>query len=179
MSQSLKTSKGEFRIRIVVPQDATALRKLRLESLVNHPTAFSADLIRSEVEPAEAWAQRINDNAEENTGVISVAVDGNRLVGMTGLVLGKSPKTRHSGLIWGVYVKSEWRGLGIAGALLEACVNWGQTQGMTIVKLAVADNNTSAIRTYVRSGFKVYGVEPQALRYQGLFFDELLMARSI
>jgi RimJ/RimL family protein N-acetyltransferase len=36
----------------------------------------------------------------------------------------------------------------------------------------------AAIRCYNRCGFTVYGVEPQAIRHDGVMYDELLMARQ-
>jgi len=55
----------------------------------------------------------------------------------------------------------------------------GITQEVKIVKLAVVTTNTGAIRCYARCGFQVYGIEPQALCYDSVFYDELLMARTI
>jgi RimJ/RimL family protein N-acetyltransferase len=69
--------------------------------------------------------------------------------------------------------------LRLADGLVAACVNWARTLGVRIVKLAVVTTNTAAIRCYARCGFRVYGVEPQALYYDGVFHDELLMARTI
>jgi RimJ/RimL family protein N-acetyltransferase len=39
--------------------------------------------------------------------------------------------------------------------------------------------NTPAIRCYARCGFEVYGVEPQAIFYDNVFYDELLMAMKL
>jgi hypothetical protein len=46
------------------------------------------------------------------------------------------------------------------------------------VKLAVVTTNTPAVRCYARCGFAVYGIEPQAICYDGVFYDELLMAKQ-
>jgi ribosomal protein S18 acetylase RimI-like enzyme len=98
---------------------------------------------------------------------------------MTGLARGKWPKTQYSGTIWGVYVKTEWRGHSIAEGLLRDCIAWAQAQGLVIVKLGVVTANTPAIRCYAHCGFTVYGIEPKAICYEDVFYDELLMAKAI
>jgi RimJ/RimL family protein N-acetyltransferase len=45
--------------------------------------------------------------------------------------------------------------------------------------LAVVTTNAAAISCYARCGFKVYGTEPQALYYDSVMYDELLMARIL
>lgn len=166
-------------IRPAVSADAAPLRRLRLEALAGHPDFFAADYTFTESETDEAWAARIASYALENKGLICVAESAGNLVGMTGLGAGNWPKTRHSGVIWGVYVNPEWRGLHLAQGLIEECITWARLQGLTIVKLGVVTTNTPAIRCYTRIGFTVFGVEPQAIRHAGVNYDELLMAKVL
>lgn len=172
-----KTAKEMITLRAAVPDDAPLLRELRLEALVSAPTAFAADYGATAVETAEAWVQRIVDTAVDDKGVICVASVDDRLIGMAGLIRGNRPKTRHGGTIWGVYVQPEWRSHHVAEALLDACLAWAQAHEVTIVKLAVVTTNTPAIRCYDRCGFAVYGIEPKAIYYDGVYYDELLMAK--
>jgi ribosomal protein S18 acetylase RimI-like enzyme len=175
---TLAMPKGNLAIRLAVPEDGARLRVLRLEGLAGYPEAFAADCAMTAAEPAEVWAERIAQYVREDAGVICVAsTEGNELVGMAGLARGHWPKTRHSGTIWGVYVQAEWRGLQVADALLEACMAWAQAHGVAIVKLGVSTSNVPAIRCYARCGFMVYGIEPQVISYDGVYYDELLMAR--
>jgi len=179
MSSLLTTPKGPLTIRLAEVDDAARLRLLRLEALADAPIAFAADYDRTEAEPLSFWIQRINERAQGNQSVIYVAEAGEGLVGMTGLVRGHWQKTGHGGIIWGVYVQLAWRGLHIAEALIEGCIAWGKGLGMTVVKLGVMTGNAPAIRCYLRCGFSVYGVDPQAICYNGVTYDELLMARFI
>jgi len=50
---------------------------------------------------------------------------------------------------------------------------------MRFVKLGVAATNASALKSYLRLGFRVYGVEPQVIFYDGVYYDELLMVKEI
>jgi RimJ/RimL family protein N-acetyltransferase len=179
MPTLLSSSKGKLLIRPALPADAASLRALRLEALANHPEVFSADYALSAAESIDAWAERIAAYSREELGVICLASTENELIGMLGLVRGHWPKTRHSASIWGVYVKAGWRGLHVAEALVDECLDWARVHDLTVVKLAVITTNTSAIRCYARCGFSVYGIEPQAISYNGIFYDELLMSRPL
>ena len=179
MSAVLLTPKGEVTIRLALPQDADSLLELRLEALSMHPKAFAADVAMTAAEGADLWSERIADYAKAQSGAISIACAGDTLVGMAGIGRGHWPKTRHSGLIWGVYVSNEWRGLRLGDALLDQCIAWGQANGVVVVKLGVITTNTSAIRCYGRSGFTVYGIEPRVIFYNNIYYDEVLMAKLL
>lgn len=179
MTHPLTTPKGTLTIRPALPEDAAALRLLRIEGLADTPEAFAADLPAAQAETVERWAERIANNALENSGVICVAASADRLVGMTGLGRGHWPKTRHSAVIWGVYVSPEWRSAHLAETLIEECIAWGRAQEVEIAKLGVITTNLPAIRCYTRCGFSVYGLEPRAICCNGVYYDELLMSRKI
>jgi RimJ/RimL family protein N-acetyltransferase len=179
MSKPMATPKGVITIRPAAVHDAARLYDLRLEGLANHPEAFAADHDLTKAQGVEAWVDRIRQNQAGNEGVIIVAQAADQLIGMTGLYRGHWPKTQHSSLIWGVYVAATWRGYGIGQELLQACIGWGQAQGITIAKLGVATTNLAALRCYARAGFSVYGMEPQAIYYDGVFYDELLMGKAV
>jgi GNAT superfamily N-acetyltransferase len=98
---------------------------------------------------------------------------------MTGIMRGQSPKTKHSADIWGVYVHSEWRGLHIAEALIERCIEWAKSNDVNIVKLGVVIPNASAVHCYQRRGFTISATEPRGIFYDGQYFDGHLMYRDL
>ncbi|NLF03164.1 MAG: GNAT family N-acetyltransferase [Anaerolineales bacterium] len=171
---SLPTPRGAVTIRPATEADAPTYRDLRLEALHDCPEAFSSDYETYVAKPLSYWADRLK--ADQTVKLYFAAHEG-QLVGMCGIAGADSPKTRHSAYIVSVYVRPDWRGLHIAEALIDACLGWGRAHGITIVKLGVAVTNIAAIRCYARSGFHVYGIEPQALYHDSVFYDELLMAR--
>jgi RimJ/RimL family protein N-acetyltransferase len=158
-------------------EDAPAYRELRLEALRNHPDAFSADYAASEARPMSYWIDRLRPGEELNVPRMYFAVHGNELIGMCGIFVENSIKLRHSATIISMYVKAGWRGRHIGERLVTACLDWARPHGVGIAKLAVVTTNTAAIRCYARCGFRVYGIEPQALLHDGVYYDELLMAR--
>lgn len=167
-------------IRPARQSDRDNFRTLRLEALRSHPEAFSADYELNAGRPMSYWEERLTSlESKAEPGMIYFAEYEDRLIGMCGVHRDESPKTRHTGWIWGVYVADEWRGFRVAERLIEQCVGWAQAHGMTSVKLGVATNNASAIRCYLRCGFTVYGVEPQAIYVNEKMIDELLMVRAM
>jgi RimJ/RimL family protein N-acetyltransferase len=169
----------DFSIRTGVAADTAAYRELRLEALRNEPVAFSSDYETDRIMPEAHWTERLSASERGETEAIFLATHGSELLGMAGIVEGKSPKTRHLALIWGVYVRPAWRGRHIADALLLRCIEWAGQHASRRVRLAVSIANIPAIRAYRRLGFEVYGIEADAIHYQGQYVDELLMARRV
>ncbi len=177
-NRSITTARGTVAIRTAREEDAAAYRDLRLEALRNHPEAFSADYAENLAQPMSYWTERLAFNSTDSAHMIYFADHHEQLIGMCGISRTNSPKVQHSAMIFGVYVRPDWRGYRIAEELITACVDWARTRDVKIVKLGVATTNTPAIRCYARCGFHVYGIEPQALYVDGMFYDELLMARA-
>lgn len=176
MNKVLETPRGTISIREALPSDVSQYREFRLGALQDSPTAFSADYQVNLNHPMSFWEGRLSFDEH---GIIFFATHENNLIGMTGIRRGESPKTKHSAGIWGVYVRPEWRGLHIAEALIEICIAWAKPCQVNIVKLGVTTTNTSAVRCYERCGFTIYGNEPRALLYEGNYYDDYLMSRSL
>ena len=176
MKSSIPTSRGAVLIREAKPTDATRYRELRLNALLDSPTAFSADYQINLRHPVSFWESRLTS---DEYGIMFLAEHENALIGMTGVRKGESPKTKHGAYVWGVFVCPPWRGLHLAEALISTCADWARERDVVILKLGVMANNASAIRCYERCGFTIYGTEPRSLFYEGQYYDELLMYRSL
>jgi RimJ/RimL family protein N-acetyltransferase len=176
---TLTTQRGEVRIRPTSEGDAQAYRDLRLAALRAHPEAFGADYESLAARPIEHWQERMRAGAGGDHGITYVAEAHGELIGMTVLQRGELPKLRHWANIFGVYVQPAWRGTGIPDALIEACAAHASALGLRLLKLGVVTTNANAIRLYQRCGFRVYGVEPEAIHHVGVYYDELLMVRQV
>lgn len=177
--RDLITRLGTVTIRPGMEEGAPAYRELRLEALRNHPEAFASDYETALARPMAYWIKRLRLSDPDNEVMLYFAAHVGLLIGMGGITHTDSPKQKHSAYIVSMYVRPEWRGLGIAEELIDTCLEWGRGWGIQIVKLGVTTTNTPAIRCYERCGFQVYGTEPQAIYHDGVFYDELLMARAI
>ena len=147
-------TEGDVTIRPLDATDAEAYRALRLQALLQAPEARITPAPPSLVFGAFAKAE---------------------LVGVAGFLAGNSEKSRHRGTLWGVYLAPDWRGRGIARALVEA-VRAHAAQHVLVLQARAVTTNSVALRLYDRLGFKPYGIESKALRVDGTFFDEALLA---
>ncbi len=168
---------NEIIIRLTASTDVNSYRELRLEALKNHSTAFGADYEENMLKPSSYWEEELTLKVEKQA--LFFAEQNGQLIGMAGIFRSSSKKSLHSAGLWRVYVKPAWRGRHISEALIYSCVKWAKQKNIIIVKLAVVTSNLSAIRCYEHCGFKVYGTEPKAIKYEGIYHDEYLMSISI
>ena len=177
MIRSLNTRHGTVVLRPARLADASNFRELRLGALRENPTAFGMDYQKATGYPDKYWEDMMN--MDEDESAIFLAVHDAQLIGMAGIMRGRSPKTKHAAEIWGVYVSSEWRGLHIAEELIKSCTLWAEAHGIVIMRLAVVVTNQPAVRCYERCGFVTYGIEPRSLLVDGTYYDEYLMSLVI
>jgi len=151
--------------------DAAAYRALRLEGLLAHPQSFAAAWDQEQARPLEWFEQRLRD------GLVLGAwtAQGEGLMGIAGLHVPESPKLSHKGTLWGVYVRPQARGTGLAGELLGRVLDLARGR-VEEVLLTVQASNDAALRLYRNAGFMEYGLERRALKIDGRYYDELLMA---
>jgi ribosomal protein S18 acetylase RimI-like enzyme len=172
----LKMRTSEIAIRQANVSDAAALRALRLEALQNRPIAFASDYEEEVQYPLSRTEERLKDQTASAT---FIALADSTLVGMMGIGQSQHRNVKHNAMIWGVYVQPDWRGKNISGQMIEACMNWARERSIKFVRLGVNATNASALNSYIRAGFKVYGVESQVIYFQGEYHDELLMVRTV
>ncbi|PWB75910.1 MAG: hypothetical protein C3F07_04415 [Anaerolineales bacterium] len=176
MIKSFETKRGTIVIREANLADAGQFRELRLFALQESPLAFGQDYETSLDHSPEYWQERLR---ADDHSVTFVAQHEQTLIGMMGITRRPLPKARHSAKIIGVFVHPDWRGMRIADSMIGMCIEWARMHGVNILKLGVMSTNEPAIRCYERCGFTVYGKEPQAMFYEGQYYDAALMSRLL
>lgn len=152
-----------MRIARLVASDALQYRDFMLEAYVQAADAFTSTAEERAREPLSWWEKRIAsaDGLSESFGAFDTA----SLVGTVALEYSAKPKTRHSALLIGMYVRPAHRLSGAAGALMQAAVAAAaarpEVQGL---RLTVTEDNEPAIRLYRSVGFLAWGTEPHAIR---------------
>ena len=160
------------RIRRLTPADTAAYRELRLEALRSHPEAFGASLADEEARTPEMIAKRLEAGP---TNCLFGAFVEDALIGTAGFIIpNDSAKSRHKGLLVGVYVKPTHRGHAIGRALVQAAIEHARGQ-VVMLQAAVGVANISARRLYEQVGFRQYGVEAKALLVGETYVDEALI----
>jgi GNAT superfamily N-acetyltransferase len=161
-----------LQVRRLLPADAVPYREIRLEALRLAPEAFSSTLASESGAPESWFAARLDDGA-----LFGAFIDDN-LLGIAGLFVREGGKEAHKGILWGMYVRPGARRIGIGSRLVEAVIDHARPR-IEAIMVAVVSSNEPARRLYSALGFVEYGIEKNALKEDGRYWDEVLMARSL
>ncbi|PKR82732.1 GNAT family N-acetyltransferase [Heyndrickxia camelliae] len=161
-------------IRILKETDALQYQELRLKALKINPEAFGSTYEREVNFTQKMVEERIRPTVDKF--VLGIFDDQNVLLGIVTYMRETSMKTAHKGNIFGMFVAPESRGNGLGKLLLQELVRKvKQTNGLEQINLTVVSENLPAKKLYSSIGFETYGVERNALKSNGVYYDEDLM----
>jgi ribosomal protein S18 acetylase RimI-like enzyme len=159
-------------IKQLNPADARAYQSLRLLALQESPTAFSAsydDEAGRSLEDVSARLVPAKDGSICMLGVFERA----ELAGFVAVVHPQREKLRHCIELAGMYVAPDFRRRGFGSALLKAAIAHSQSiERVRQIKLGVNATNLTAKALYESVGFESYGIEPDAMNVDGIFYGE-------
>ena len=162
-----------WRVRRLGPDDAAGYQALRWDGIVRSPRQFRVAPEDEAGITVEAVAARLAAT------FVAGGFDDAGLAGIGGLTRYDGAKLRHRALLWGMYVHERARGQGLADELVRALLAEAEREGIEQVVLTVVAENARARRLYERWGFALYGIEPRAIKVDGGYLDEALMACAV
>lgn len=122
-------------------------------------------------EAAHAFCRHIRTN-----GLCQlVALDADEVVGWCDILPTHGEARAHVGTL-GMGVLRERRGQGIGRRLIKSTLAEAWTSGLTRVELSVRIDNIAARRLYEQCGFTMEGINRNAFRIGGEYFDACCMA---
>lgn len=158
-------------IRVLDAEDARIYQDLRLSALKNNPEAFGSTYEREIKFSLETLAERMKPT--DGKFVLGAFDENELLVGIVAFVRDAGMKTSHKAYVFGMYVAPECRGEGIGKALmLELIRRAKRIDGVEQINLSVISENGTAKKLYKSIGFEVFGVEHNALKYNGMYYNE-------
>jgi ribosomal protein S18 acetylase RimI-like enzyme len=161
-----------FTIRPFRPDEAAQYREIRLEGLRLHPEAFGAAFEQESTEPLPWFTARLTSS------VVFAGFQDQAVLGTAGFMPETGLKRAHKAHLWGMYVRQNARGTGLARLLVQAVLDHAQDR-VELIQLSVVANNATARRLYASHGFEPYGLEHHALRVDGRYFDEVHMVKLL
>ena len=163
---------SDFTIRQLTSEDWEQYRDTRLEAVRNHPDAFGSSYEEEKDRSEDGWKERI-----ENAYIYG-AFYSEELAAIVGLFLHKNLKMRHSAGLHGVYTKGKFRGFKLCKTLTQKAL---EELPPVIEKVVahVTSHNEAAQKTYTDLGFETYGLDKFALKYNDVYYDEILMVKFL
>jgi len=150
--------------------EAETYKAFFMQGLVAEPESFR-------ISPADE-ALAAFPTAEGPESYTLGAFDGEQLVGVASYERqGKQrEKLRHKGHLFRMYVAPTHRGRGIARQLILGIVERTDAQPeIDQITLTAVATNEKALALYGKLGFEVYGIEENAIKYQGQSYTEAMM----
>lgn len=169
-------------IRNLRPEDMDAFWTLRLEALRGYPEAFGSSYEEELHKSTQSREKRYLESMISPGSIhfIVGAFDDDRLVGMVGFRQEDRIKTRHKGMVWGMYVSAEYHHQGIGKALfMELLDQAREMDWLELIQLWVVTNNEAAVRLYKLFGFSIFGEEGHALKIGRQYYDEYMMVLNL
>jgi ribosomal protein S18 acetylase RimI-like enzyme len=165
-------------IRVLDEPDARLYQELRLSALKINPEAFGSTYEREVKFSLETVVERMKPTRDKF--VLGAFDDSGSLVGIVAFVRESGLKTAHKGNVFGMYLAPEMRRQGLGKSLMLELIRIARgCDGLEQINLAVISENDIAKKLYKSLGFEVYGVEHNALKYNGLYFDEDFMVLKV
>jgi ribosomal protein S18 acetylase RimI-like enzyme len=166
---------GAVQVRVLAAHEWPLYRALRLRALADAPAAFGSTLAEEETRSDTDWAWRLNLGATSRRDLPLVAHVAATAIGLAWAKVHAGDLLRVN--LFQVWVAPEARGLGAAGALLDAALAWARGRGASTMQLGVVCGNEAARRLYERAGFCAIG-EPEPQR-PGSARMEQMMRREL
>jgi len=154
--------------RLLSSKDLSLFKKLRLEALYNNPEYFASSYSEEQIMPDDSFKLRLDNN------FIFGFFVGDKLAGIVGYYKNKALKTKHKGIIWGLYLQKEYRSQGISSNLLNKLIEHAR-DNVSILHLTVNIENKAAVNLYEKFGFNIYGQENKSMYVNEKYIDEYLM----
>jgi ribosomal protein S18 acetylase RimI-like enzyme len=157
-------------VRLLTSSDAIAFKRLRLLAIETSPTAIWPTLDEESARSLEEVEAKIKTNS---TQAVFGAFAGTDLIGIAGLRREPLLQVQHKGVVWGVFVDPNCRGIGLARRLLDTVISHAKNDWKLIqINLCVNTQNAPAKKLYQSIGFVAFGIEPRAMKVGDSFLDE-------
>ena len=128
----------------------SAYRSIKLEALLDAPSAFGSTYARELLFTNDEWLQR-SKSFNGDTKILFLALDAGQPCGLIGSVLDETDPSKAD--VISMWVAPSHRRSGLGSALLDTVLDWARARGVGTLRLNVTSSNDAAIAFYQRYGF--------------------------
>ena len=139
-------------IRRLLVGEGALFRGIRLAALKADPKAFGSSYESALKRTSESWDAQADASAAGDLRATFLAFDGESAVGITAFYRDASDPSR--GELLQVWVDSRFRGIGLAGRLMEEALSWARGVGVELALAGVSTTNHRVIAFYEKHGFE-------------------------
>ena len=167
-------------IRELTADDAEAFRDLQRVAAQLAESGFTSSL--------DAWESKslteisrilAAEHASHHEFILGAFID-HKLVGMVGFFRPSRPRPEPRGHVWGMFMRPEWRGKGIAGQLMDQLIAHAKKMpNLYTIQLTTLDRSKGIIALYRSRGFEVFATEQQVIRIGQVQYNELYMQLNL
>ncbi len=167
----LLTSEGDFldmKLIELTENEPFNYKSFFTTGLHNHRDCFR-------ISPADETREPFPTHATPDSFTLGILTENQELAGVVSFQReGQArEKMRHKGLLFRMYVAAEHSGRGYGSQLVAAVIRRVREQtDIEQINLTVVATNANAKRQYQKFGFQSFGVERNALKDNGIYYDE-------
>lgn len=159
MTEALMKHMPDISIRSIQPDEWPAYREVRLRALQESPDAFGSTYAAEAARNDAMWASRVSAASASGQDKALFAWIGSDICGLAWCkVSNAEPGVADLFQMW---VAPDFRGRGVAAALLREIVAYARSAGVATLRLGVTVAESPAMRLYRAFGFEPVGaIEP-------------------
>lgn len=161
--------------RILMQDDLELYKTIRLELLKSHPTSFGSSHEEESKFNQSHWEKRLNN---VNAITIGAFIDS-KIIGICVVMKQPRLKMKHIAYLNSMYVREKYRRQGISKKMVEYALSLLEETDIEYLFLSVVSTNIAAINLYKELGFTEYGIDPKIIKYEGEYYDLLLMKKAL
>jgi RimJ/RimL family protein N-acetyltransferase len=175
-TREYKTKDGiPFQLRPAEPSDAEII-ETNIEAVCKEKIYLYSDSFVLTHE----WRKVLEKSIDENSGDLLIVADvGTEVIGHLRLFSEwYGPKGRHVGII-GLSIIRNWRRRAIGSAMLSYGIEWAKFARFEKLNAAIIASNLGALKLFRKFGFQKEGRRKKQFKIDGIYYDELLLARFL
>ena len=159
-------------LRLARPEDAQATCEIYNTEVTGSTVTF--DLVPRSIEDQMAWL----DQRSGAMAVVVAEIDGH-VVGFASLSPYRDRPAYATTVEDSVYVHADFRGQGIARALVAEILDIASTRGFHAVMARIVGGHDASISLHSSLGFEIVGTEREVGRKFGKWLDVVIMQRML